>query len=208
MAYGPPPGGQPPYGAPPAPGFAPNPYGQAPQGYGQPMGPPPGMGPMGQPPAGMAPYGQQAGAIAQAVGVGTLQSAGVSAGPKRRNALMTWLMPIGVMFGGMILSIILAFISPSLATLGSLVTLGGAVWYLILTIQMANELKSVTRNQAFAWWPIFIPIYSLYWLWFLVPQEVSRAKQMNGVQAPTRSIILYIFLFHFALASDLNDLAR
>jgi hypothetical protein len=163
---------------------------------------------MGQPPAGMAPYGQQPGGAVQQVGVGTLQSAGVSAGPKRRNALMTFLIPIGLVFGGVVLSIILAFISPSLSTIGSLVTLGGAVYSLILTIQMANELKSVTRNQAFAWWPIFIPIYSMYWLWFLVPQEVSKAKQMVGVQAPTRSIILYIFLWHFALASDLNDLAR
>jgi hypothetical protein len=169
------------------------------------------MAPMGQPPGGMAPmapYGQQPGAVAQALGVGTLQSAGVSTGPKRRNALMTWLMPMAVIFGGFVLSIILAFISASLAPIGSLVILGGAVWYLILTIQMANELKSVTRNQSFAWWPIFVPVYSMYWLWFLVPQEVSKAKQMIGVQAPTRSIVLYIFLWHFALASDLNDLAR
>jgi len=29
-----------------------------------------------------------------------------------------------------------------------------------------------------------------------------------GVQAPTRSIVMYVFLWHFALASDLNDMAR
>jgi hypothetical protein len=142
------------------------------------------------------------------VGVGTLQSAGVAAGPKRRNALMTFLLPLAIMFGGIILSVILAFISPSLSLIGSLVTLGGAGYSLFLIIQMANELKTVTRNQAFAWWPIFVPIYSMYWLWFLVPQEVSKAKQMVGVPTPTRSILLYIFLWHFALASDLNDLAR
>jgi hypothetical protein len=42
----------------------------------------------------------------------------------------------------------------------------------------------------------------------LVPQEVARAKQMRGVQAPVRSIVIYLFLWSFALASDLNDLAR
>jgi hypothetical protein len=146
--------------------------------------------------------------MGQPVGAGTLQSAGVGSGPKRRNALMAWLLPMAVMFGGFVLSIILAFISASLAPIGSLVILGGSVWYLFLTIQMANELKSVTRNQAFAWWPIFVPIYSMYWAWLLVPQEVAKAKQLLGVQAPVRSIVLYIFLWHYALASDLNDLAR
>jgi hypothetical protein len=28
------------------------------------------------------------------------------------------------------------------------------------------------------------------------------------VQAPTRSIVVYIFLWMYALASDLNDIAR
>jgi hypothetical protein len=31
---------------------------------------------------------------------------------------------------------------------------------------------------------------------------------MLGVQAPVRSIVLYIFLWQFALASDINDMAR
>jgi hypothetical protein len=31
---------------------------------------------------------------------------------------------------------------------------------------------------------------------------------MMGVQTPPRSIVVYIFLWHFALASDINDLVR
>jgi hypothetical protein len=73
---------------------------------------------------------------------------------------------------------------------------------------MVNEVKSVTRNDGFAWWPMLVPGYNIYWMWLLVPQEVTKAKQMVGAQAPTRSIVLYIFLWHFAFASDLNDLAR
>ena len=53
-----------------------------------------------------------------------------------------------------------------------------------------------------------VPIYSLYWVLILLPQEVTKAKQMRGIQAPTRNIVLYLFLLNFALASDLNDLAR
>jgi hypothetical protein len=161
----------------------------------------------------MAPYGSpygQAGPPAPG-GVGTLQSAGVAPGlPKRRNALMTLLLPMAVMFGSIIVGTLLAvLVSP---TIGSLLMmlgiLGGAVWGLITAIQMSNELKAVTRNPAFAWWPIFVPFYNYYWLWFLVPQEVAKAKQMAGVPAPVRSIVLYIFLWPFAFASDLNDLAR
>jgi hypothetical protein len=171
-----------------------------------------GMGPMGQPQAPMAPYGapygQQPGAPA---GVGTLQSAGVAPGlPRRRNALMTLLLPMAVMFGGIILGVIIAMlVSPGIGSLLSMLgVFGGALWGLFTAIQMANELKAVTRNPAFAWWPMIVPIYQYYWLWFLVPQEVAKAKQMAGVPTPVRSIVLYIFLWPFALASDLNDLAR
>jgi hypothetical protein len=155
---------------------------------------------------GLAPYAPP-GAVGM-VGAGTLQSAGVASGPTRRNALMTFLLPFAVMIGGAIFGAILAMIYNPLGFLIPIFYLGGAIWFLVLAIQMVNELKSVTRNPSFAWWPMFVPIYQYYWAWILVPQEVAKAKQMVGVQAPTRSIVLYIFLFHFALASDLNDLAR
>ncbi len=192
-------------------------YGQAPQGYGQPP-PDPGYGqqqPMqppgayGQAPQGMMQYGAGPGGLpAPGPMMGTLQSAGNSTGPTRRNALMTWLVPGLVIFGGSILSTILGFVYGPLASLSGLFFLAGMVMYLLSAIKMVNELKTVTRNAAFAWWPIIVPIYNYYWLWMLVPAEVKKAKQMMGVQAPARSIVLYVFLWHFALASDLNDMAR
>jgi hypothetical protein len=124
---------------------------------------------------------------------------------------MTWLMPFAVIFGGFIVSTVLAMLlgSPGLGGgLFGLFAMGGGVWALLLAIIMAGELKAVTQNEAFAWWPILIPFYSIYWAWIAVPQEVTRAKQRLGVQEPTRSIILYIFLWHYALASDLNDMVR
>ena len=210
QAYGQPPQQQPQYGQP----MQQPQYGQpqAPQGYGQPMQDP-GYGqqqqPYGQQPQGMMPYGAGPGGLpAPGPMMGTLQSAGNSTGPTKRNALMTWLLPGIVIFGGSILSTILGFIYGPLASLSGLFFLAGMVMYLLSAIKMVGELNTVTRNTAFAWWPIIVPIYNYYWLWMLVPAEVKKAKQMMGVQAPTRSIVLYVFLWHFALASDLNDMAR
>jgi hypothetical protein len=202
---------QPPYGQPMQP-----PYGQPQpaQGYGQPpqdpqYGQPQQQGGYGQPPQGMMPYAQGPGGLpAPGPMMGTLQSAGNSTGPTRRNALMTWLLPGLVIFGGSILSTILGFVYGPLASLSGLFFLAGMVMYLLSAIKMVGELNTVTRNTAFPWWPIIVPIYNYYWLWMLVPAEVKKAKQMMGVQAPPRSIVLYVFLWHFALASDLNDMAR
>ena len=154
----------------------------------------------------------------QGIGAGTLQSAGAASGsgPTQRNALMTWLVPGIVLFGGvvvgLILSTLLAMISPALAILGTLVLLGGyfagLVLYVLSAIKMIGELNTVTRNTAFPWWPILVPGYNVYWLWILVPAEVAKAKQMMGAQTPPRGIALYIFLWHYALALDLNDLVR
>jgi hypothetical protein len=187
-----------PYGAPPQQGFAPQPG--------------PGGFPQQQPGAPMMGYGQAPGAIQvpQGPGMGTLQSPGTpTGGPSRRNALMTFLLPGIVIFGGSIVGSVLgSLIWWPLTFLGTLSVLAGAVMYVVSAIKMANELKAVTRNAAFAWWPMLIPFYNYYWAWLMVPAEVTKAKQMMGIQQPTRSIVLYIFLWHFALASDINDMAR
>ena len=141
---------------------------------------------------------------------GTLPSAGVPIGPHRRDPLKTWLLPfVDRSSGGIIFGRILMLLSLALGSLALFIlVLGGMAWYGLLAFQMANEVKAVTRNPAFVLWPMVVPFYSLYWAWLLVPQEVARAKQMMGIQAPTRPIVLYIFLWHFALASDVNDLVR
>jgi hypothetical protein len=207
----PPPGASPQFGAPPQQFGTPppgQPYGAPPNQYGAPQygAPPQGAAPHPMAPGGLMPYG---GAMPSPM-AGTLPSSGATAtGPKKRNALMTWLLPVLVMVGGIIAGAILAIaISPTLAIVSTLGVLVGGLWYLILTIQMATELKAVTGNPSFAWWPVLIPLYQYYWLLVLLPQEVARAKQMRGVQAPVRSLVLYFFLGNFALASDLNDLAR
>jgi hypothetical protein len=189
-------GGGAPYSAQPNPFAAPG--GQS--GYGAPN---PGgfSGPGG---TAMAPYGQ-----APLAGSMPGVKAFSGPGPTRRNALLTWLLPSAVMFAGFLIGVVLGLaVSPAFFSLFGLFALGAMAWYVALAIQMTNEVKAVTRNEDFAWWPIFVPFYSMYWMWILVPQEVSKAKQLLGVQQPTQSIVLYIFLWHFALASDLNDMVR
>jgi hypothetical protein len=195
-----------PYGASPAP----NPFAGPPQGYAPAggYGTPPQA--YGAPPAAagqaMAPYNAQSVGLAGPMMGQPLATAG--ARPQRRNALMTFLMPLGVVVVGAILSSVLAMVFRPLGMLGSLVALAGLGLFVISAITMVNELKSVTRNDAFAWWPMFVPFYGIYWACILVPQEVGKAKQLLGVQEPPRSLVLYLFLFHFAFASDINDLAR
>jgi hypothetical protein len=151
---------------------------------------------------------QQAGG-AMAGAFGGLQSAAAGGGVKTRNALMTFLLPILIIVGGQVLGIVLAsIISPFLAMIGSLIALVGVVLMLVFSISMLLELKNFTRNEAFNWWFIFIPCLNIYFMWFLVPQEVARAKQMAGSPAPPRGIVVYIFLFLYALAADLNDVAN
>ncbi len=158
------------------------------------------IAPYGTPPPGASPL------------VGTLPSSGTTRGPTRRNALMTLLLPLAVIVGGSIVFTVLALLVSSLAgvfgLLQSLCGLGGSVWFVYLIVQMVGELKSVTNNPNLAWWPILVPVYSLYWAWFIIPAEVAKAKQMLGVQTPVRPIVIYIFLFPFAFASDLNDMVR
>jgi hypothetical protein len=37
---------------------------------------------------------------------------------------------------------------------------------------------------------------------------MAKAKQIAGVQTPPRGIIVYVLLFLYAFAADLNDIAK
>jgi hypothetical protein len=168
-------------------------------------------------------YGAQAG---QAFGqmqqgfAGAAAGMGLQAGsgkPRVRNAIMTLLMPFIIIFGGGVVGSILVSVGASadsaiLAMLGSAISglssLVGGVIYLISAIRMLGEINGVTKSGALAWWQIFVPLYNYYVLWILVPGEVQKAKQMVGVQQPARGIVVYVFFWLYAAASDLNDIAK
>jgi len=155
-------------------------------------------------------FGQMGNAMGGLPGVSGMGLQGAAGGrPTRRNPIMTQLLPLAVMIGGSIVSGILVTVTEvgALSLIGLLAYLAGAVLGVMSYMKMTNELKSVTQNQGFAWWPIFIPIYQIYWMWILLPQEITKAKQMLGVQQPTRGIVVYIFFNLYAYAADLNDMA-
>ena len=144
----------------------------------------------------------------QGMGIGGAPGAGGR--PTVRNPLMTLLLPAGlVVIGNVVGSVLVSITEMGLfGAVGSLISFVGAILGLIATIKMTNELKAVTGNSGFAWWPIFIPFYGYYWMWVMVPAEMNKAKQMRGIQTPARGFIVYFFLFLYAFAADLNDIAK
>jgi len=229
--YGQPPQQQPQYGQPPQ--QQPQ-YGQPAPGYGQPpaqqqYGAPPQQQQYGAPPQQQGQYGmqQQAAYGAQQFGQQMQQGfagAGAAMGlqpgavkPRVRSPIMTFLMPIIIIFGSSILGTVLSVVGASaditiLALIGSAVSglgsLAGAVIGFISMVKMIGEINSVTKSATLAWWQVLVPLYNYYVLWILVPQEMQKAKQMVGVQQPARNIILYVFFWLYAAAADLNDIAK
>ncbi len=126
-----------------------------------------------------------------------------------RNAVMTMVIPFAIIVVGNVLGTVLAIVtgSAALAQLGQLVSLVGSVFALIQLYQMLNEIKSVTKNESFNWWFIFIPIYSIIWLLTTVRAEIGKAKQIVGAPQPVRAGVVYFFLALYAMAADVNDIA-
>ncbi len=184
-------------------------YGQPQQGYGQ--QPQQGFGGQGfaASPQDAVPQNQQQFNQALQGFQSGLQSTGR---PKVRNPIMTMAIPIGIAVLGNIVSVILAIILPNslkaVSNVGSLISLVGSIVAILAWKAMADELKSVTKNAQFAWWPIIVPIYNLIYLLTIVPPEMQRAKQMVGAQQPARSNILYFLLPLYAMAADINDIAQ
>ncbi|MGD0524077.1 MAG: hypothetical protein ABSE49_02970 [Polyangiaceae bacterium] len=218
--YGQPPQQQAPYGQPPQ-----QQYGQPPQqaAYGQPpqqqaYGQPPQQQAYGQPP--QQAYGAQAG---QAFGqmqqgfAGAAGGMGLQAGsgkPRVRNPIMTLLLPLIIIFGSAIIGSVLIGIGEGgiLTTIGSAISglgeLAGFIVFAISAIRMQGEINSITKTGNLAWWKNFIPFFNYYVWWIVTPGEVQKAKQMVGVQQPARGIVVYFFIWLYAAAADLNDIAR
>lgn len=205
------------YGAPPAPGYGPpQGYGAPPAPYGQPAGygqPPPGG--YGQPAPGYGPGGQPYGTdLAQAGAAG-----GVAPGtpkPTVRNAIMTFLTPMLMIFGGVTVAIVSAIAGAAMNSgvvasagsgLGGLTELAGSVFMFVSSVKMMGELRAVTKADSLAWWGLLIPLYNLYVILVVIPSEMTKAKQWLRVQQPTRNVFLYWLLFQYAFAADLNDVA-
>jgi hypothetical protein len=102
--------------------------------------------------------------------------------------------------------------SPMIIGIGSLLSglgfLAACVFGFISIVKMMNELQAITKSEQLAWWGLIIPFYSLYIVLAVVPAEVTKAKQALRVPEPTRNVVVYWLLLLYALAADLNDIAR
>lgn len=123
--------------------------------------------------------------------------------PTRRNPLTTWLIPtvfflLAPPLGGLLGTTMFRF-APNAAILA------GALLTFISAGAMIREVNAAAGSDLKAW-HLLIPVYGLYWAVVLVRQQVAVAKQKAGKGEP-RGTVLYLFLFLYALAADLNDLA-
>jgi hypothetical protein len=136
--------------------------------------------------------------------------------PKVRNPVMTLVVPIGAFVVGAILMTVAGILStvPVLPTILSLVAavayLAGTVIGLMSAVGMLRELQNYTQDAEFVWWWLFIPCLGTYFALLKVPEQVNKAKQKAGIAQtkPARGIVFYVFLWLYALANDLNDIAQ
>lgn len=125
--------------------------------------------------------------------------------PKKRNPVMTLVMVIGVYVVANILGGVLAS-ATGVALLSSVMSLVGYAFFCVIVGGMVTELKAFTGGDITPWW-VWVPILNLFLLVAKVPAEMTKAKQMAGVQAPVKPVWMYFLFSPFALAADLNDLA-
>ncbi len=81
------------------------------------------------------------------------------------------------------------------------------IYGIIVYYGMIKELKNFTQDPGFFMWGWLIPCFNFYWMLLLLPQQVTKAKQMAGSPKPARGIIFYWFIGPYALAADLNEVA-
>jgi hypothetical protein len=165
-------------------------------------------------PAAMSPYappGAMVGGPALAAGGAYGATGPAGARGKMRNPVMTLIICFGAVFAGVIVNIVFTFIAVAahlgaLAALGSIFPLAGSVIVILTIWQMLSELQRFTNDTSFAPWWMFVPLLNIYLYWIKVPEVVRNAKRMAGSRNPEPSnILLYIFLFPYAFAKDLNE---
>ncbi len=130
-------------------------------------------------------------------------TAAAAAKPTKRNAFVTWLIP----------TLLFMLVFPagnflgqtSVSFLVSLPQSLSIIFVLFTTFAMVRELNPLAETPLKPW-HLAIPLYNLYWMAVLVPQQMAVAKQKAG-KPPPRSAIVYLLFFVYAFAADLNDLA-
>jgi hypothetical protein len=133
---------------------------------------------------------------------GVSTGADTAARPTRRNALVTWLIPTVMIAMGPPLGAALGTTAFRLAPTFAIV--GGILIFYFTTITMVKELNTAAQTDLKGW-HVAIPIYGIYWAVVPVRAAMAKAKASAG-KGEARGVVLYLLLFLYALAADLNDL--
>jgi hypothetical protein len=124
--------------------------------------------------------------------------------PTTRNAFLTWLIPVLCFAAAPPLGAFLGTTAFRFAPNAAILV--GVALFALNVKAMVAELTAVTGGDI-VWWHLLIPIYGIYLAVTAIPSEMAKAKQKMG-KPPPRGVIVYLFLFLYAFAADLNDLAR
>ena len=89
----------------------------------------------------------------------------------------------------------------------ALIGLGGAGSSVSSAMLRCSARSQRHEERHLAWWQISSPSTLLRHV-DPRPQAMQKAKQMAGVQQPARRIVAYVFLWLYAAAADLNDIAK
>ena len=74
---------------------------------------------------------------------------------------------------------------------------------------MMGEMNGVTKSGTLAWWQVFVPFYNYYVLWIVDrPPRWRRPSRWSACSSLPRGIVVYFFFWLYALAADLNDIAK
>jgi hypothetical protein len=146
------------------------------------------------------------GGMMQQAGFGGGLAGAATARPTKRNPVVTLLISWGCLVGAQIVGSVLAGIIGVYA-IASLFNLVGYLAFAFIIFRLVSELKNFTNNPEFAPWMAFVPCLNIWFFFMKVPEEMAKAKQMAGIQNPTKPAWMYLVVTPFAMAADLNDLA-
>ncbi len=126
--------------------------------------------------------------------------------PTKRNALMVFLVPVLSFFAAPPLGALLGTTHFRFAPTAAI--LFGFGFFFLTAGGMLRELNALNSGGApLVLWHLLVPFYGQYLAYTVVQPRMAEAKQKAGAP-PARSAIAYVFVFLYAWASDLNDLAK
>ena len=134
-------------------------------------------------------------------------AAAINHSVQKRNPVIQLVMGWGACAGGSVLGSIVAGIT-GVAILATVLSLVGAVVAGHFLKSMVEEAKKVSNDDSINPVLFYIPGVNQILSFLKVHGAVERARYARGVQTPAKPKWMYLIIPWYAIAADLNDLAR